>query len=311
MRLNPVILLSPIFIISAFINSMAQNKDIKNVIVVIIDGPRYSETWGDSSHRLIPNMVKMSKKGTIGIRFSNDQFTYTSSGHAAILTGHQQELENTKGTELPLYPSYLQYYRKAKNCDSSKVWLITSKDKLQMLSNCKDSSFHDRYRPSFDCGNNGLGTGYRNDTITIKKCLNVLKEYQPNLLFVNLREPDYSGHRKDWNGYLKGIRDTDSLVYMLFQYINENKDYKGNTIFIVTNDHGRHLDGTKEGFCEHGDSCEGCKHINLFLFGPGIKQNYISNKSYNQTDLTATIAWMLNLQMPHCQGSVMKDFIKK
>ena len=304
--------LSPIFCFALQPkDSLKREYKTKHVIVIIVDGPRYSETWGDSAHKYIPNMVKLSKKGIISTNFYNDKFTYTSSGHTAILTGYEQELENKKGTELPNKPSYLQYYREKTQCDSYKVWLITSKDKLEILSNCKDSLYHNRYRPSVDCGNNGLGTGYRNDTITFNRCISVLEKDKPDLLFVNFREPDYSGHKKDWKGYLQGIRDTDSLVYLLYQYINSNKHYKDNTTFCITNDHGRHLDNVKEGFCEHGDDCRGCKHINLFISSPDLKRNYISNKRYIQTDITATIAELLHLNMPYSTGEIMWDYFKK
>ncbi|MDB4754850.1 hypothetical protein OAF80_00180, partial [bacterium] len=28
----------------------------QNVVIVVIDGPRYSETWGDSTHQYIPHL---------------------------------------------------------------------------------------------------------------------------------------------------------------------------------------------------------------------------------------------------------------
>ena len=38
----------------------------ENVIVLIMDGPRYTETWGDSSHQYIPHMANdMAQHGVI------------------------------------------------------------------------------------------------------------------------------------------------------------------------------------------------------------------------------------------------------
>lgn len=282
----------------------------KYVVVIVIDGPRYSETWGDSSHSLIPKMVKMSREGVIFTNFRNDRYTYTSSGHTQLTTGHAQVLENVKGTQLPDFPSYMQYYLQKTGKDSTATFLITSKDKLAILGNCYDSSYHNQYMPATNCGNAGWGTGYRQDSITCRIVLATLDQQNPDLVLVNFREPDWSGHRCDWEGYLKGIRDTDSLAYELFKFINSNKHYRGKTSFFITNDHGRHLEGVKEGFCEHDDDCEGCQHINLFAFGPDFKKGIIETGYYNQMDLTATIAELLQIQMPHCKGKVIKVLFK-
>lgn len=282
----------------------------KYIIVLVVDGPRYCETWGDSTKKLIPNFTKMAKFGTVSENFHNDQFTYTSSGHTALATGHYQEMENVKGTQLPDCPSYLQYYLQSRKLDSSRAWIITSKDKLAILGNTVNKEWHDKFRPSLNCGVNGWGTGYRQDTITYNRVISVLSSVHPDLLFVNFREPDWSGHRKDWNGYLKGIKDTDSLVFSIWQFIQNDSVYAGKTALFVTNDHGRHNDNWKEGFAEHGDHCSGCMNINLYAFGPDFKSNYITKKYRNQTDLTATIAYMLDLKMPYCAGKPMKEIFK-
>jgi len=305
-------ILTILFLCTLQICVLAQQKQYqtKYVIVLVIDGPRYSETWGDSTHQYIPNMAQMAKQGVISDNFYNDKFTYTSSGHTAISTGFYQELDNTTGKELPRYPSFLQIYLKQTGLDSTKACLITSKDKLAILSNTRDPDWYNQYKPQQNCGVAGQGSGYRDDSFTFLHVINTLDKTKPHILFVNFREPDFSGHKKDWTGYLKGIKDTDFWVKRIFDYIQSDPFYKGKTALFVTNDHGRHLDGLKEGFCEHGDSCIGCQHINLFAYGPDFKKNYISSAYGNQTDLTSTIAELLHLKMPHGQGKVIKDLFK-
>ncbi len=44
----------------------------ENVIVLIMDGPSYSETWGDSTHQYIPKMANnMAPQGVIYTEFRN------------------------------------------------------------------------------------------------------------------------------------------------------------------------------------------------------------------------------------------------
>src|SRR3989344_1676902 len=104
-----------IYCIEAVRSDTSKRKKYKTekVIILVIDGPRYSETWGDSTHRHIPYMAdKISKSGVICTQFYNDGYTYTTSGHAAMCTGIRQKLENRKGTQLPDQPSIFQYYLK-------------------------------------------------------------------------------------------------------------------------------------------------------------------------------------------------------
>ncbi|MEY3417362.1 MAG: hypothetical protein RL060_1474 [Bacteroidota bacterium] len=283
----------------------------KHVIVLVVDGPRYSETWGDTSHQYIPKMAKtIAPSGVVFTNFYNDGFTYTTAGHTAICTGHKQELENSYGTQLPEYPSIFQYYLKKSQLPASKAYLITSKDKLEVLSNCMEDDFYFKFNPKTLCGNKGLGTDYCHDSTTFRRTMEVLKTKQPNLLLVNFKEPDASGHANHWKGYLKGIEDTDSLVWEIWKLVQTDPYYKDNTTIFVTNDHGRHTNGHKDGFVNHGDDCEGCRHINLFAFGPDFKSNYIEHKTYVQIDITATIAELLGFKMPFGQGKVIEALFK-
>jgi hypothetical protein len=66
----------------------------ENVVIVLIDGPRYSETWGDPSHKYIPGMNLTSKEGVVFTEFYNDGVTNTVNGHGAITTGYNENLDN-------------------------------------------------------------------------------------------------------------------------------------------------------------------------------------------------------------------------
>lgn len=283
----------------------------ERVIILVIDGPRYSETWGDKTHRYIPHMAKeMAPSGVVFTNFYNDGYTYTTSGHAALCTGVRQELENSKGTDLPKQPSIFQHYLKASGEPASKAWLITSKDKLFILGNTADPAWNNQYMPSSFCGKNGALSGYTEDTVTFHRIINVLKKDQPNLLLVNFKEPDGAGHANDWPRYLKGIVETDSLVWEVWKFIQTDPYYKDKTALFITNDHGRHPDGWKDGFVSHGDDCDGCKHINLFAFGPDFKKNRIVDSYYSQVDLPATAAELLGFKMPYSTGKVIKKLFK-
>jgi len=294
----------------AFYPLQERKKETENVIILVIDGPRYTETWGDSTYQNIPCMSsQLLQQGVLYQNFRNTGRTITDAGHTSLCTGVDQDIDNT-GKELPDYPSIFQYFLAQKKLDSTKAWVITSKDKLEILANCKDSLWHNKFMPSRDCGNKGIFTGFRSDSVTMLHVYDVMQKHHPNLMIINLKEPDFSGHAANWKGYLKGIQSGDRYACELWNKIQNDSYYKGKTALLITSDHGRHLDGVKSGFTNHGCNCEGCRHINLLALGPDFKQNQIFILQRNQKDIATTIAYMLNFSMTTSKGEVLTELFK-
>ena len=73
----------------------------KHVVILVIDGPRWTETWGEPTRQYIPQRATvLAPQGVLCSDFANDGPTYTDAGHAALVTGFYQEINNT-GLELP------------------------------------------------------------------------------------------------------------------------------------------------------------------------------------------------------------------
>lgn len=282
----------------------------ENVVIIIMDGPRYSETWGDSTHKLIPFMAKeLAPKGIISTNFWNNGPTYTCSGHTAICTGVYQKVRND-GTELPKAPTIFQYWLKKTANKKQRAYVIASKDKLSVLTNCKNRKWKDQFRPAQDCGENGLNSGYRRDDVTFNRSIEILKNKQPRLALINFRQPDSWGHAANWERYLSSTKKTDEYIYRIIQFLDTDEFYKGKTSVFVTNDHGRHLDGRKDGFVSHGDKCEGCRHINFYASGPDFKRNTVLDKERELIDIPVTIAVMMGFCIEKTKGEVMTELFR-
>jgi bisphosphoglycerate-independent phosphoglycerate mutase (AlkP superfamily) len=130
------------------------------------------------------------------------------------------------------------------------------------------------------------------------------------LLLVNFREPDYTAHQGDWQGYVDGIQNTDEFIFGIYEFLSNDPFYDGRTSVFITNDHGRHLDGVGSGFSSHGDDCEGCRHVFFYAQGPDFKNDVVLNDSRSQTDITATVAHLLDIEMPYCTGEVMEELFE-
>ncbi len=280
------------------------------VFVLVIDGPRMSETFGDTTHKYIPNLANMlAPQGVLLKNFRNNGVTHTNPGHTAITTGVYQRLKNN-GEELPKNPSMFQYFLKEKGLDSNNAWVIASKGKLNVLGNTSDRKWKDQFTPSLYCGVNGAGMGYAGDNDTWKAGKEILAKYHPKLVLINLLEVDVKGHQNKWEEYLRALKNTDQKALELWDFIQSDSIYKDKTTLFITNDHGRHPDGHKDGFISHGDNCEGCRSIYLIALGPDCKKNVQLPNAYEQLDISKTIARMLNFDFPVSKGEVMWDLFE-
>jgi len=116
------------------------------IVIAVIDGARYSETFGDTSHKYIPHMWNnLVPQGTLYTNFYNNGWTKTNPGHSAILTGTWQNLAND-GTQRPNMPTIFEYSRKAFNDSINNYWVILGKDKLDILSNSNHLEYGTAHR---------------------------------------------------------------------------------------------------------------------------------------------------------------------
>ncbi|HLG03225.1 MAG TPA: sulfatase-like hydrolase/transferase [Bacteroidia bacterium] len=282
----------------------------KHVVILVIDGPRYSETWGDSNLQYIPFRANtFLQQGVFLNNFRNNGNTWTSAGHAAISTGIYEPLENS-GNQLPAQPSFFQHWRKETGQQQEKAWIITSKDKLYVLANCSDNAWQNQFMPAYDCGVSGPFSGYRNDSATFARVIDVLSTHEPDLLLINFAEPDVSAHTGNWNNYLAGIQRTDQYADSLWNFLQHHSNYSGTTTLIITNDHGRHLDSVADGFTGHGDDCEGCRHIEFIAAGPDFKQGATLHASYEQVDIPKTVACLMGFTVATGGGKVMRELFR-
>ena len=268
-----------------------------------IDGPRYSETWGDSSHSNIPFLAnELAPLGVINTNFYTPGNTFTVAGHASLTTGVNEDLDNN-GNQLPTYPSIFQYYLKTNDLDSSKAWIITSKAKLSVLANCAQPEWNNKFMPA-------RNTFDRSDSLTFVAFKNTVRQHHPKMVLLHFRGPDHYAHASDSMGYINSIKECDRLLRDCWSFLQSDTFYQNSTTMFMTNDHGRHLDRIPFGYTTHGDLCEGCTHLNFFAVGPDIVQNsIIDNKRFN-TSIPSTIASLLGFDMEYGASPVMGELFE-
>jgi hypothetical protein len=278
----------------------------RNVVILLIDGARYSETFGDTTHQNIPELYSIAQEGAHCNNLYNAAVTNTINGISYITTGQHDTLVNngngTPGYE-NIFQRYIKYYGNAK-----KACIVASKDKIAALNDCTCAS-HQQFLAYTNCGVAGNGTGYRDDSTTMQTAIDYLRVHQPQLSLIALKQPDAAGHTGIYADYISSLKQSSKYALALINFLKQDSFYANNTDVIITNDHGRHVDNWLDGFAGHGDTCIGCRHISCIAWGPDFKVNHNDNGYHDQRDITATIGYILKLGTIG-SGAVMTNILK-
>ncbi len=301
-----------IFPLWSFTNILPKAINTEHVIILVIDGVRHTETFGDSTFQNIPNLkYKLAPQGILNTNFrANPPRTTTNAGHTAMTTGRNQRIRND-GSQLPRFPSMFQYFMKTHDIHKDKLWVISSKGKLSILGNTKHRKWRDLYQPHVFCGRNGNGKDYVGDSRTWEKVKQVVQTYAPKLMLINLLAPDARAHANNWEGYIEAIKQSDKYALELWEMIQSHPEMKDKTTLFITTDHGRNADGYKDGFISHGPGTDSNRRIFLLTLGPDTKKGIqIEQAKHELIDLPATIAHFFNFSMPTSRGKVMHELFR-
>ena len=193
----------------------------------------------------------------------------------------------------------------------SAITPLVASHTLAAFTDSAAKGWNHRHVCSSDCGKDGAGSGYREDRVTFERVKAVISEQHPRFLLINFKEPDGSGHAKKWDEYLANIQITDEYAGQVWAHIQAEPQMKDTTTLFITNDHGRHLDGHKDGYISHGDDCAGCRKIELVAIGPDFKRGITSDVHRSQIDVAVTAAALLGLTHPGSEGKVMTELFSE
>ncbi len=266
------------------------------VVVVVMDGVRYTEGFGDPAHQWIPGIWTVLRPGgTIYTSCSNDGLTETNPGHASILTGTWQTISNTGG-ERPHSPTVFEYYRKQLGTGPEQHYVVLGKTKLGIVSYSDWSDYGSPYGAYVARCPNQYDDRGAADTLK-----SLLQRYHPRLTMLNFPRADSVAHKGDWGGYLSSVRVADSLAVEIWSAVQGDPVMGGKTTMFVINDHGRHTST----WSSHGDGCEGCRHIMLLAIGPDTPAGAVDSIPCKQVDLAPTVGALLGFTTQYSTGTVL------
>jgi hypothetical protein len=279
--------------------SVVRDVPDPKVVIFVMDGPRYQDSFGDPSHVHVEDIwTQLRPLGTICSNFRNSSLTMTVSGHANMLTGVWQYLNN-EGLERPQQPTLFEYYRKATGAPQTDAVLVGGKPKLGACAYSTHPAYGAAYGALADISN-------PTDLATYDRLINLLDTNAPRLVVASFSQLDQKGHTGVWSQYVRQMEIVDSLAALTWNYLQSDPDYSNQTYMFITADHGRH-DDAHGGFQNHGDTCWGCQQVIFLALGPDVRQNYEVTNLHTQRDVCTTVGEILGFETPYTNGFAMDE----
>lgn len=278
----------------------------RHVFIAVMDGVRYTETFGDPTHEFIPRLWNdLRPHGTLFTNFWNRGITVTRQGHSSLISGTWQMVYN--GSARLTRPTLFEYYRDERGAPESKCWSVFGKGEYSFMPYSSHPCYGARLAGRHVWGSKDTAWNEfsaAGDAGVLEKVLDVMRTDQPDIVFINFGYPDHCAHvTKDISEYQAAVKNCDEQLARLWEAIQADPHYRDTTTVFFTNDHGRHTTDFKS----HGDHCEGCEHIFLLVVGPDVKRDTVVDSEALQIDVAPTAAELLGIQTPLATGRVLTE----
>jgi hypothetical protein len=110
-----------------------------------------------------------------------------------------------------------------------------------------------------------FGKDIRFDVHTYALAKSYVQANHPRVLHIDFADPDNFGHAGQYDSFLDAAHYLDAMIGSLWNTMQQDEFYKGNTTFLIYPDHGR---GTAQNWTGHGSSAPGSDETWLAVIGP-------------------------------------------
>jgi len=137
--------------------------------------------------------------------------------------------------------------------------------------------------------------GIRLDAVTFNLGFEYMKTKRPGFMFICLDETDDFAHHGSYDYYLNSIKYSDKMIGELWQWIQNDKEYKDKTTLILTCDHGRGL-GSPD-WKSHGTKTAHSSETWIAIIGPDTPpMGVISGGQYYNNQIAKTIGALMGFE---------------
>ena len=135
------------------------------------------------------------------------------------------------------------------------------------------------------------------DVFTQYEAMEYLQTRKPKVLYIAYGETDEWAHAGRYKDYLESAHQFDAWVKDIWNFVQNDPQYKNKTSLFITVDHGRG-DKNKAQWTDHGSDIAGANEIWFAVMGPDVpaKGEVKSEVQIYQKQFAQTIASLLGLK---------------
>ena len=148
------------------------------------------------------------------------------------------------------------------------------------------------------------------DELSVYIARQLMRQVAPSLLWITLHDIDVA-HAGAYSLYIEGIQRTDRLCSELWNLVQSEPEYAGNTTLLILPDFGRDsdLDAGGNGFQHHRTGDALSRTTWLLAMGAGVREGVVFDRPIDSTDLAPTLGAMLGFSASFAQGRPITELV--
>lgn len=148
------------------------------------------------------------------------------------------------------------------------------------------------------------------DELSVYIAKRLMQHEAPSLLWITMHDIDVA-HSGAYSLYIEGIRRTDRLCAELWNTVQTEPEYAGNTTMFVLPDFGRDsdYDAGGNGFQHHRTGDAASRTTWMMALGAGVRQGVVYDDPIESIDLVPSLGAMLGFSAAQSQGKPVKEFL--
>lgn len=157
-----------------------------------------------------------------------------------------------------------------------------------------------------------FGEGERIDAATYTLARSYVQAKHPKIIYLDLGDTDEFAHAGKYDDYLDAGHHADAICSDLWNTLQQDPFYKGQTYMLIVPDHGRGIDAK---WTSHGEQTPRCNETYFMAMGPGIapKGAIGTSGQLYQEQYAQTIARLLGytFKADHPIAEPVKELLQK
>jgi hypothetical protein len=148
------------------------------------------------------------------------------------------------------------------------------------------------------------------DELSVYIARQLMRQESPSLLWITMHDIDIA-HAGAYSLYVDAIRRTDRLCAELWQAVQAEPEYAGNTTMLILPDFGRDADEDAggNGFQHHRTGDPASRTTWMMALGAGVRAGVVYDNPVQSIDLVPSIGAMMGFSAAQAQGRPIKELV--